>query len=176
MICHEIQELIPAFVLDAVEPSERAEIEAHLPHCANCRSVLAEFQPVVDLLPYAAEQVEPRAELKYRVLAATQPARPRPVAVAPAPLPRRSWSSLLASFFRSPALATVAFVLVVGLTVWNINLQSQISQEMAHQREMLTMMAYSDGQPYHLQGTDAAAQAAGRLYGGYNENSFMVIT
>lgn len=172
MTCQEMEQLISAYVLDAVDETERQEIETHLPQCANCRRLVQEYQPVADLMPYAADQVEPRAELKYRVLAAMQPRAP----LQTAPNLGVRLADVVASLWRTPAFSAVALLMVVALTLWNVNYQNQIASEVARQNELLTMVAYSDGQPRHLQGTEVAARAIGRLYSGYEESAFVVAT
>jgi anti-sigma-K factor RskA len=183
-ICDELEELIPAYVLDAVDPADRARIESHLPRCRRCSQLVESYQPVTDLLAYAAEPAEPRAELKYRVLAATLPQRK--IVPAPAPSPLAQFSTGFSSLFRAPALSALALLLLLALGAWNVTLQNQVAQqaaamqqvtaEMSQQRDFLTALAYSDGQPHHLQGTEVASQAVGRLYSGYDENSFVMIT
>jgi anti-sigma-K factor RskA len=48
----EIEELIGAYALDAVDPDERAAVEQHLAVCARCRAELAEHREVAALLAY----------------------------------------------------------------------------------------------------------------------------
>ena len=48
----EIEELIGAYALDAVEPDERAAIEAHLAECPRCRAELAEHLEAASYLSY----------------------------------------------------------------------------------------------------------------------------
>lgn len=48
----EITELLGAYALDAVEPEERAEIQAHLVDCARCRAEVQEHQEVATLLAH----------------------------------------------------------------------------------------------------------------------------
>lgn len=175
-ICQELEDLIPAYVLDALDDADRKRVEEHLPQCANCRRLVEEYQPVVDWMSFAAEQVEPRAELKYRVLAATAPHRPQ---AAPAPTFGSRLAGLVSTLFRSPAFAAATLVLVLAFGVWNLALQSQISQqsaELAQQRDLLQVLAYSNGEPRQLQGTDAAVQAVGRLYGSSTDSTFVVVT
>ncbi len=50
---HELQELLGAYALDAVDPDEAAEIEFHLLTCPRCRAELAEHREVAALLGYA---------------------------------------------------------------------------------------------------------------------------
>ncbi len=183
-ICEELEELIPAFMLDAVDQADRARIESHLPRCRRCSQLVESYQPVTDLMAYAAEPAEPREELKYRVLAATLPQRK--IVPAPAPSPLAQFSIWFSSLFRAPALSAIALLLLLALGVWNFTLQNQIAQQAAatnqlaadvtRQRGFLTALAYSDGQPRRLQGTQVAAQAMGRLYNVYDETAFMVAT
>ncbi len=183
-ICEELEELIPAYALDAVDPADRARIETHLPRCRRCSLLVESYQPVTDLLLYAAKPAEPRAELKYRVLAATLPQRR--VAPAPAAFPLAQLTAGISSFFRAPALTALALLLLIALGAWNFALQNRLAQqsaalqqvttEMSQQRDLMTAMAYSDGQPHRLQGTEVASQAVGRLYSGYDENTFFMIT
>src|SRR5262245_65530962 len=46
----EIQELLGAYCLDAVDPDEVEAIEAHLPDCPRCRAEVAELREVAALL------------------------------------------------------------------------------------------------------------------------------
>lgn len=174
-ICDELEELIPAYVLGALSGDERARVEKHLAECANLSELVTSYGRVADLLPHAATPVQPRAELKYRVLAATVSKKREAF----------TWSSFFPRFLRSPAFALVAVLLVVALGVWNIALQNQMAEqkafeqrvlaELSRQRDFLNVIAYSDEKPKRLQGTEAAAHAAGRLYGAPNENTFALI-
>ncbi len=46
----EIEELLGAYCLDAVDADETAAIEAHLPDCPRCRAEVAELREVAALL------------------------------------------------------------------------------------------------------------------------------
>jgi anti-sigma factor RsiW len=48
----EIEELIGAYALDAVDPDERAAVEAHLVECPRCRAELAEHLETAAYLSY----------------------------------------------------------------------------------------------------------------------------
>jgi len=177
----EIQELIPAYVLDAIGDADRARVERHLPQCDVCARVAADFRPVVDLLPYAATPAEPPADLEYRVLAATLPkARP-----ASAPSFAARLSATFSNLFRAPAFAALTLLLVLALGVWNVSQQNQIAQqaalnqqvvsELTRQRALVSMMAYSDSQPRRLQATEIASRAVGRLYTAPELNTLALI-
>ena len=55
--CAEIQPLLAAYALEALEPEERLRVEAHLAGCAACRAALAEYQAVAEGLALAAPPV-----------------------------------------------------------------------------------------------------------------------
>ena len=181
-ICEELQELYPAFALDAVDPQDKQRIEDHLRTCRNCPEIVDGYRSVADLLPFSVPMVEPPSDLKARVLTATV----SPIPVTP---PRVSiWQTLVAGFsnsLRSPAFAAVTMLLVVGLAIWNILLQNQVNQqlaanqqmssEMTRQRALVSTIAYADTQPKHLEATNAAPQAIGRLYAAPDLNALALI-
>jgi len=49
MPCNELVELVTDYLDDALAPDVRARIDAHLPYCDGCSSVLAQFREVVEL-------------------------------------------------------------------------------------------------------------------------------
>jgi anti-sigma factor RsiW len=55
----DIEELLGAYALDAVEPDEAEEIEAHLVTCPRCRAELAEHREVVGLFAYSGQSAPP---------------------------------------------------------------------------------------------------------------------
>jgi anti-sigma factor RsiW len=182
LTCKQVDDLIPAYVLDAVDRADRAELEAHLAGCPDCRRLVQDYDPVVSLLPYAAPQRDPSPDVKYRVLAAILPkAKPEPARSAPARA-----VLIFSSVFQSPAWSALALLLMIALGAWNVILQTQMAQqaassrqlavELSRQRDFLTALAYGDGRPHVLQGSALAADAVGRLYRGPTDSSFMVIT
>ncbi len=182
-VCEELEDLIPAYVLDAIEEADRTRIENHLPHCAHCTQLVAAYRPVAGLLPFAVKQVDPPADLRYRVMAAALPRR-KPQE-APRPSFLASLSAGLATFLRSPAMAALLLLFVVGLATWNVSLQNQVIQQSTYDRQMLadlsrqkdflSVMAYTDTQPMHLQGTEVASRAVGRLYGTADDTTMALI-
>ena len=181
-ICEELQELYPAYVLDAVNDADRARIEQHLPRCANCTGVAASYRPVAEALAFAAPPVNPPPDLKLRVLAVTMPQTPR---AQPAPSWLAQLLTGLSNLLRAPAFSAVALLLVIGLALWNVSLQNQVAQqaalsyemsaEISLQRDMLNTMAYANGQPMKLQGTQIASRAVGRLYAPVDDTTLALI-
>jgi anti-sigma factor RsiW len=52
----EIETLLAAYALDAVEPHEAETVEGHLRECPRCRSQVAEHREVASLLAYGGSQ------------------------------------------------------------------------------------------------------------------------
>jgi anti-sigma-K factor RskA len=177
-ICKQLEELYPAFALDAVDPSERAKIEQHIAVCPACAHIVAEYRPVAEALAFAAPQVEPPADLKYHVLAAALPKAQSPTWFA-------NWAAWFGNLLRAPVFSAVALVLVVALALWNVSLQNQLAQQAAfnqqitfelnRQRALISTIAYADTQPKRLQATEMAPQAVGRLFTAPELNALALI-
>jgi len=129
MTCDHVRELLPAYVLGALERAEEAAVRAHLDGCA-LHGEAAELGSVVPYLAETVEPVEPPVALRARILAAaaadletrrtvapearravTTPARPT------RPRLQLSWGW---------AFQAAAVVAIVALGVWNLGLQSRI--------------------------------------------------
>jgi len=161
-VCQELEELYPAYALDALTYDERSRVAAHTARCPACAQRVDEYRAVGDALAWSLAPVEPPANLKARVLAATAP---RPVAT---PDFFASFRLALTNLVRAPMFAGALLVLMVGLAVWNWSLQNQlaaqVTHELAEQREFLSTVAYSEGTPRRMQATNVAPHAVGRLY------------
>lgn len=75
MSCDEVRELLEAYALDALEPDERARVEAHLSTCAECRAVAAGYAESLARLPEALALASPLRlppKLKERLLHAIE--------------------------------------------------------------------------------------------------------
>lgn len=115
-----IAELIPAYVLGALEPDEIEAVELHLLECPRCRAEVDEQRQVTALLPYLVEPrsvpVRARRELLARIDAA-----PVPIATRrrlPGPLARLGWVA---------AVAAVLVAAVLGIN--SLRMQEQVKQK-----------------------------------------------
>lgn len=70
MNCKEVEELLPAYSLNALSPEEESVVEAHLDTCPWCPVQLREHMQVAALLSHAAEPAELSPRLKERVVRA----------------------------------------------------------------------------------------------------------
>ena len=181
-VCQTIEELLPAYALNAIDDVDRDRVELHLRECADCRRDVAEYRSVTAMLAFAAPQVEPSETLKQRVLEATGA---KPQAVRESPSLAANLSTWLANLFRAPAFSAMTLVLVIALGVWNLSLQNQIAQQatvnqqmqsdVTRTRAIVSMVAYSETEPKHMQASDVAPQAVGRLVAAPELNSLALI-
>lgn len=122
----DMHELAGGYVLDALSPAETRAFQEHLQHCADCRDEVQQLLDVVGALPLAVDEVEPPPDLFGRIRDTLETERPalKPI-TGGRPTPRRPvpWSYL------EIALAGVAAIFIVALGIWNIHLQSQISDD-----------------------------------------------
>jgi len=103
-MCSWVRTSLGVYVLGAIEPAERAEVDAHLPGCSMCRDEVAGLAGLPALLGRISEEqisqvAEPPPTLLEQLLAK---------AAAERPDRRRQWLSL--------AVAAV-FVLIVGALI-----------------------------------------------------------
>lgn len=68
MKCEEVRDALGILVLDALEPAEAAQVNAHLADCGDCSSERRRLARVVDLLPYGLPDVAPPASVKERLM------------------------------------------------------------------------------------------------------------
>lgn len=126
------KEQLPAYLLGALSPAEKIDIEYHLGGCAECQAELRWLEPARHRLVEQVEQVEPSPELKSRLMAAVQADLAENPAATPAPVeapaereseptpepqtprrPLRSWFDI--GFLRPATLGAVAAVLFAGV-------------------------------------------------------------
>jgi anti-sigma factor RsiW len=133
-----IHELTAAYALDALEPGERREYEAHLAACPPCQDELASFGEVTGALAVAASGPVPRPELRERILSA---ARAEPQVVVPLERPRRRVAPVLAG------VAAIAAVVALGFGLWAALLSNDLDQA----RSALDILADPDARTVPLQ-------------------------
>ena len=118
-----IHQLTAGYALDALDPEERREYEAHLSTCEPCQEELASFWETTEALAVAASGREPSPELRERILAEVR-AEP-PQVVVPFESRRRRAVPVLA------AAAAIAAVVALGIGVWASDLSSQLDDTRA---------------------------------------------
>jgi hypothetical protein len=108
-LTHEqVEELLGAYCLDAVDPDEREAIEAHLPDCPRCRAEVAELREVAALL--ANNESEAPDGLWDRIAEAIEDTPP-PMRLDVGRSRSRRWA---------PILLSAAAVVAVLLLAWQV--------------------------------------------------------
>jgi anti-sigma-K factor RskA len=115
----DLHELTAGYALDALDPAEQAQYEAHLASCEPCRDELQGFWQVSASLARAAGGPQPPAALRGRILEQARSERPNVV-----PLRRR---------FTLPVLmpAAVAAVAAIAIGIWGVGLSRELDDTKA---------------------------------------------
>ena len=114
-----LHDLTPAYALDALDPDDEREYEAHLSRCEQCREELVGLRETAAALAYAAEPSSPSPLLRGRILEAARADRPTVVALRP------RWAYPVA------AVAAVAACAAIGFGAWAASLHSQLGSRNA---------------------------------------------
>ena len=111
---HPDRDDLVAYSLEALDPRDAAEVEAHAPSCARCTRELEALAPAVAVLGESVEQLEPPPELRDRVMAEVRADLARSRAdrePAPQPPRRRGWRGLLTR----PAIAVGVAIAIAAI-------------------------------------------------------------
>ena len=152
METHDVHRLTASYALDALDPHEEAEFEAHLSGCPPCREELAALRETAALLAYGAEAAPPAPALRERILAQARAERPNVVPLRP------RWA-LPAALATAAAAACVA----IGLGVWATSLSSQLEQERdarADEGEAIAVALDPNAEHFRVQGADGTLVVA----------------
>lgn len=118
----ELEELLGAYALDAVDPAERASIEAHLPDCPRCRAEVSAHREAAGFLAHVGGDAP--AGLWDRIAGALDD----PGALETAPViafesrrPRPRWRTRTGRLVAMGAAAAVAAIVGLSLSVVQAN-------------------------------------------------------
>ncbi len=124
MTHQEIEELLGAYALDALDADERDEVEAHLATCPRCRAEVSAHREVTAMLGNAVVEGPASApeDLWDRISTSLQE---EPPALVPVVRPSRGRKLALVSVFGAVA---AGLILVVGLLAAKVsNLDNQVT-------------------------------------------------
>ena len=112
----EVEDLLGAFALDAVDEDERLAVEVHLRDCPRCREEVRQHREAAAQMAFAGAPAP--QDLWNRIVAELEPAIPEPelsrlYPLGARPAPRR-WAAV-------PAAAAAVLVIVVGVLGWQIH-------------------------------------------------------
>jgi anti-sigma-K factor RskA len=112
-----VQDLLPAYVVGALDPDDAKRVDEHVMACGLCRQELNAFAVAADEIALWAPEVEPSREVKERLMQRVRSMRPDP---APA---RRLWRDRLL-----PAWGLASLVLSVSLLAFNVVLWQRLQR------------------------------------------------
>jgi hypothetical protein len=127
-----IHDLTAAYALDALDPEDAREYEAHLARCERCREELVSLSEAATGLAYATEAPAPPPELRARILHQARGERPNVVPLRP------RWAMPVA------AVAAVAACAAIGLGIWAASLSSKLDRRtdaLARQERVADILA-----------------------------------
>ena len=167
--CDQCEELLPDYLLRALEPETLSAVTEHLSTCERCRVQLAAYEAVLDQLGQVVPQHEPPAELRSRLLVAAlegpvlTPAAPVP-GRRPLPAWRPRWAFLLTA-------ANVVLCLGVGWWTWQVQREAalvhqrwqDVQRQLALQRQAFTLITAPEVRPVLLRSDKADSRARGLL-------------
>jgi len=151
---HEaIEGLIPAYALGATDPDESQAVEAHVPGCAACRALLAEYRGLGDHLLYATPVMAAPADLTERMRRRLAPERRQ---AAPEP-----WWVRLRIRSLVPVLGATLLLLVLTNLYW-VSRVNRLQQRATGQAASLDGFANARAIP--LRADAAGGWAQGVVY------------
>lgn len=103
----EVENLASDYLEERLEPAPRAQVEAHLEACADCRELVADLGRVVERLQ-SAEELDPAPWLVAKILAATVGQR------------KPSLKEQLAAFFRPVVQPRAAYIVAMAVFSFSI--------------------------------------------------------
>jgi anti-sigma-K factor RskA len=146
----ELEMLVAAWVVGALEPGEAEDVRVHVEGCPTCRDVAIRLRRVVGAVPLAVEEVTPPPRLRERVLAAAIASPPTTTAPAQAArraqpvVPRRLFTARAGNRIPAYAAAAIAVIaLLAGLLVGDIVRQS-VQPAPATQVARFTLTGHQD--------------------------------
>jgi anti-sigma-K factor RskA len=120
----EFEELAAGYVLGALEPDDEHAFQQHLGGCSVCEANVRELEAVVGELAYAVPPADPPDTLWAGIRREIGPEAARRTAIPAAPGPPAGAGARRLRLL--PALAAAAAILlVVALSLWNLNLRDQ---------------------------------------------------
>jgi anti-sigma-K factor RskA len=126
---HEIwRERAAIYALDALTGEERREFETHLQSCLECAAELLTLRPAADALAQTVPQLDPRPELRDRVMSAVLGEK-RSVMPAAAPAPSTPGTRLTTTPSPMRWMPVAAMLLLaVGLGVYANGLRGRVTR------------------------------------------------
>lgn len=170
MDCHEIRELLEAYVLGALDDEEETRVESHLAACPECRQLANEAADVANQLPQAlteASSLRVPPAVKVRLLETLRKSETAPAQSDGSSTPDRQraasvdavspeagrpayvkWRSRIARWLPQwrprTVIAVAALILLAISVVWNVRLIGVLAQERAQLAEYADLIGQQE--------------------------------
>jgi anti-sigma-K factor RskA len=135
----ELRDLAAAYAIGALGEGQRAELEAHIAECAECRADIESLAPVVQGLAYTVPIQAPPASLRARILAAAERETPS-VAPTGETVSHREWS------WRAMAAVAALIVVAIGLGTYAIAMRNRVLTLESGLRDAIAAMEQVDAE------------------------------
>lgn len=136
--CNQIEALLPAYALEALDVAERWQVEAHLQACPECNAALEQYKDAASGLLMAAPMVEPPPRLRARLIASI--AEPGPVPV------RAAGRSRNRALFGLASSLLAAFMLITGFLIVEVrelaSNQAQLAEQLQEEQTVVGLYSY----------------------------------
>jgi hypothetical protein len=110
----EVEDLLGAYALDALDPDERDAVDLHLRECPRCRAEVADFRETASLLAYGGAEAPPGVWEKIQASLEEAPPRLELARVVPIDQARKKrWQQLLVA--NAAAVLVIAALAAVAL-------------------------------------------------------------
>jgi len=127
--CQQIEELLAAYALDALEVEEKLQVETHLESCATCQRAFKDYLAVSEGLMASLPPKEPPPRIRAQLLAQTAPKLSNPGWF-------ERWRAWLPQVVAFSALAAVLIFVIFNLSLYRLtNQMLQTQEEMARQNQ-----------------------------------------
>ena len=123
----EAEDLVPSYLLGALDEQERAQVEAHIRECPTCLAQYHEHSPVAALLSTIGDSWQPPPALRQRLRERLEP-QPSPIPENPAPA---GLLKVIGRSIRRPLTATamaVVAISTIGLSMGAFLLWSEVRE------------------------------------------------
>ncbi|MFP3853276.1 MAG: anti-sigma factor domain-containing protein [Anaerolineales bacterium] len=151
-ICHEIEGMLPAYALGALDSGERSFVEAHLAECPGCQEMVKEYTRITEAMLHLPLSKAPPPGLRSRVESVVSK-------------DSLSWLDRLREFWRGPWLARAAVgASIAALVLANLLLlqrvgsllqvQERLQAQVDRNQTAMAVMSYPSSVAADVEGED----------------------
>lgn len=160
-----VEELIPFYLMGALDALDADTVEKHLPNCAHCRAVVNELRVGSEVLIFSAPPISPSPHIKDGLFARVQSDLDEKSNIAP----RAGFFDWLLAPSRAIAFASV--ILLVLSVGYALSLRAQVNEQNA----TLALLSQPGAVTKEFKATAVQPNARGQLIADPNDNRALLI-